>query len=163
MSGRSFTGTDEAFGPREHLACGAAREGEEEDALGDDSPLDQGGDAMDERARLPRAGAGDDEQRTVAEGGGPGLVGIQRRGELRVGDGVIARARPVKAGPVIHAANIGVGPNGCRKRTADGKRLPDDCRGAEENHSANVRALSAWFRVGAVDSLAPRRAVKPSP
>ena len=49
---------------------GAAGEGEQEDALGRDAALDEMGDAVDERARLPGAGAGDDEERAVAVRGG---------------------------------------------------------------------------------------------
>ena len=56
---------------------GAAREGEEQDALGRDAPLDELRDAVDERARLAGAGAGDDEERTVAERGGPRLIVVQ--------------------------------------------------------------------------------------
>ena len=40
------------------------------------------GDAVDERAGLPRAGAGDDEERPVAVGGGGGLLVVQLRGEV---------------------------------------------------------------------------------
>ena len=71
----------------EHLVGGAAREGEEEDALGRDAAFDEVGDAVDERARLPGAGAGDDEQRTVAVRGGGGLLGVQLRGEVAGGAG----------------------------------------------------------------------------
>ena len=58
---------DQPLGAREHLLRGAAREGEEQDALGGDAALDEVRDAMDERARLARARARDDQQRRVAE------------------------------------------------------------------------------------------------
>ena len=56
-------GPDEPLGAREHLAGGAAGEGEQEDALGRDASLDEVRDAVDERARLAGARAGDDQQR----------------------------------------------------------------------------------------------------
>ena len=96
-------GADESLGAGEHLAGGAAREGEEEDALRRDAALDQVRDAVDERARLARAGAGDDEQRPVAEGDGALLLRVERGGERRlVRGGKLSRARAVEARLVRH-------------------------------------------------------------
>ena len=72
-------GAHEAFGAAEHFLGGAAGEGEEEDALGRDAALEQVRDAVDQRARLAGAGAGDDEQRTVAVGRGGSLLVVQLR------------------------------------------------------------------------------------
>src|SRR6185437_10639081 len=66
---------DEALGAGEHLVRGAAGEGEEENALGRDAATYKVGDTIDEGARLPRAGAGDDEEGPVAMDGGGGLFG----------------------------------------------------------------------------------------
>ena len=57
---------DEALGAREHFLGGAAREGEQEDPLRRDAAVDQVGDAVDQRSRLSRSGAGDDEERSVS-------------------------------------------------------------------------------------------------
>jgi hypothetical protein len=78
------SGADQSLGAGEHLAGGATREGEEEDPFGRDSTLDQVRDAVDERARLARAGAGDDEQRRVAERRGALLLRVERYGERRL-------------------------------------------------------------------------------
>ena len=48
---------------------------------GGDAALDEVGDAVDEGSGLSGAGAGDDEEGTVAVGGGGGLFGVQLRGE----------------------------------------------------------------------------------
>ena len=49
---------------------------------GADAALDEVGDAVDERAGLAGAGAGDDEQRAVAVRRGRGLLGVELRGEV---------------------------------------------------------------------------------
>ncbi len=70
---------------REHLLRRAPREGEQEDPLGTDAALDQVGHAVDQRARLARPRAGDDEQ---------GAVRMRRGRALRV----------VEVGGEVHAA-----------------------------------------------------------
>ena len=89
----------------EHLAGGAAREGEQEDPLRRDAALDEVRDAVDERARLARARAGDDEQRPVAERDGARLLRVERVGERRlVAGGKIPLARAVQTRLVGHAS-----------------------------------------------------------
>jgi len=56
---------DEAFRATEHLVGGASRESEQEDSLGFGALVDEMRDAIDERARLPSPGAGDDEERSL--------------------------------------------------------------------------------------------------
>ena len=88
---------DQPLGAREHLLRGAAREGEEQDALGRHAALDQVRDAVDERPRLARAGAGDDEQRTVAKLRGR-LFGVELGGEVACATSIVA-ARSVSVRP----------------------------------------------------------------
>ena len=47
--------THQAFGATQHFVCGAAGEGEEEDALGRNAVVDEVGDAIDERSCLSRS------------------------------------------------------------------------------------------------------------
>ena len=61
---------DESLGAAQHLLRGASREREEEDALRPHALGEEVGDAVDERAGLPRACAGDDEEWSGAVGGG---------------------------------------------------------------------------------------------
>jgi hypothetical protein len=53
------------FRPREHLARGSTGEGEQQDSLGRDAPIDQARHAARKRPRLARTGAGDDQQRAA--------------------------------------------------------------------------------------------------
>ncbi len=76
---------DEALGAREHLLRRPPGEGEEEDAIRADPAGDEVRDAIDERARLPGAGPGDDQERAVTEGGGGALLGVEVGGEVRRG------------------------------------------------------------------------------
>jgi len=79
--------THEALGAREHLLRGATREGEDEDAVGINAAIDEMRDAIDKRAGLPRAGAGDDEERPVTVRRCGCLLGIQVGGDIPVGLG----------------------------------------------------------------------------
>ena len=72
------SGAHQAAGARQHLARGAARERQQQDAFGRHALLDQVGDAAGERPRLAGAGAGDDQHRPVAAGDRRELGGIQR-------------------------------------------------------------------------------------
>ena len=95
--------SDEAFRPGQHLRGGAAGEGEEENALWRDSPLDQRGNAMDEGARLSGTGAGNDEQWRISECDGARLIRVERGEELLlIAGGNIPRARAVEARLVGH-------------------------------------------------------------
>ena len=70
---------DEPFGARRASRCAARRvKVSRRMRSAAHASLDEGGDAVDEGARLAGAGAGDDEQRAVAEGGGARLVVVQR-------------------------------------------------------------------------------------
>ena len=69
--------------------------------------FDEVGDAVDERARLAGAGAGDDEQRAVAVGRGGGLLVIQLRGEV---------ARRAVHGSLARRIEAGVGGHGGQYR-----------------------------------------------
>ena len=68
---------EDRLDPAQHLARGAAREREQQDAPRVRAALDELGDAVRERCRLAGAGAGDDEQRSVAVLGGCELVGVE--------------------------------------------------------------------------------------
>ena len=123
--------TDESLGAGEHLLRGAAREGEEEDALGRDAALDQVRDAVDERARFARARAGDDEQRPVAEGDGARLLRIEGGRERRlVRGGKLSRARAVEARLVRHSPEYTSAPERPPNASALGgaNPVPSRCR-----------------------------------
>ncbi len=63
---------------REHLACRLVGEGHGENAARAHVPgLDQPGDASSENARLPRAGASEDQRRLVGKGDCGELLGIE--------------------------------------------------------------------------------------
>ena len=68
---------EDRLDPAQHLGGGAAREREQQDAPRVGAALDEVGDAVHERGRLAGAGAGDDEQRTVAVLGGGELLGVE--------------------------------------------------------------------------------------
>ena len=71
--------------PGLHLGGGLVGEGDGQEAEGRDAPvLDQVGDAVGEHPGLARAGAGDDQQRTVAVDDGLPLRGVQPLQELVV-------------------------------------------------------------------------------
>jgi hypothetical protein len=72
-------GPDQAFAAPDHLLGGPTGEGEQEDAPRRNAAADEGGDPVDERPGLPRAGTGHDEERGVPMGGGVGLGGVERR------------------------------------------------------------------------------------
>ena len=46
--------------------CGATSEGEQENAFGPRASRDEPRDSIDKRSCFPRAGPGDDEERTIA-------------------------------------------------------------------------------------------------
>jgi hypothetical protein len=68
---------DDALRAARHLLRRAAREGEQQDALGRRAGDEQMRDAMRERVGLARARAGEDEERPVAESRGFLLSGVQ--------------------------------------------------------------------------------------
>src|SRR5712671_6371196 len=97
---------------------------------------------MDQRARLPRAGARDDEERPVSKGGGTGLIHVQRRGELLLaGGGDFPLARAIEAWTVVHAANIALGPNGCRRRQDGQKVRPSPARSSADEAPTHRASL----------------------
>ncbi len=71
----------DALGPRQHLASGAPTEGEEQEPFGAHTLGQQPGDPGRERRGLARAGAGDDQQRTVAVRRGRPLGVVEIRPE----------------------------------------------------------------------------------
>jgi hypothetical protein len=72
-------GADQALAAVQHLLGGAAGEGEEEEAAGGESALDEGGDAVDEGAGFPGPGACDYKEGPVGVCGGVGLGGVEGR------------------------------------------------------------------------------------
>ena len=70
----SRCGSDQPLDARQHFLRGAAGEGQQKDSLRRHSAREQMRDTMDQRPRLSRARAGDNEQRTP---------GVRRRGQLR--------------------------------------------------------------------------------
>jgi len=99
----------ETLGATQHLVCGAAGEGEEEDALGRDTAVDEMGDPVDERSCLAGARAGDDEEGSLAVSGGHRLLGVELRGEVPRGWLNVAFARGIDAGHVRHAGQYRFG------------------------------------------------------
>ena len=59
---------DQQTGAADHLLGGAPGESEQEDRARIDALIDQMGDAVDQRASLAGAGAGDDQQRPLDRG-----------------------------------------------------------------------------------------------
>ena len=107
---------DEAFRAREHLLRGAAREGQQEDALGARAAIDQVRDAIDERACFSRAGSGHDQERPVAVRGGGELLGVQLgrvvaglRSVVMLAGRVDAWLLGHRAGIYVEARSLGVG------------------------------------------------------
>ena len=78
----SLAGSDRAFAmPIDalgHLAGGLVGEGQGDDAARGDAPLDEPGDALRDDARLARAGAGQDQERTDVMFDRAALRGVQR-------------------------------------------------------------------------------------
>jgi hypothetical protein len=72
--------TPRTVGPQ-HLAGGPPREREQHDRSRIDALLQQPGDAMDERARLSGARAGDEEHRPI-RGGDRRALGVVELGEV---------------------------------------------------------------------------------
>jgi hypothetical protein len=68
----------ELLGARLHLLRGAAGEGEEENAFGRDTAVDEVRDAINECTGFSRSGAGDDEEWSVTERCRRGLLRIER-------------------------------------------------------------------------------------
>ena len=66
-------------GARKHLACGAARERQQQNAFGWHPLLDQVRDATRERPRLARARTGDDQHRPFTAGDRLELRGVECR------------------------------------------------------------------------------------
>ena len=60
-----------------HFAGGLVGERQQQDAVGGNALFEQIGDAIGERARLARAGAGDDERRAGRRGDGGELLRVQ--------------------------------------------------------------------------------------
>jgi len=70
---------EQALEPFLHLPSRLVRKGDGQDRPWRDAEVaDQVGDAVRENARLPRTGAGQDEQRPFAVGDGSALLGIER-------------------------------------------------------------------------------------
>jgi hypothetical protein len=66
----------------EHLLCRPPRKRKQQYRTGRDTTLDKPRDAINERARLARPGAGDDQQWTIAMSHGGELRGVQDLGVL---------------------------------------------------------------------------------
>ena len=85
-----------------HFAGGLVGERQQQDAVGGDALFQQVGDAVGERARLARTGAGDDERRAGRRGDGGELlrvefarvINLQMDGGLKRLQDVIARHGP---------------------------------------------------------------------
>ena len=98
---------DEALGAAEHLLRGTPRERQEEDAFRADPRLEQVRDAVHQRARLARAGSGDDQQRSVGVRRRLQLRRIQLGGEVRRAPRLdFANAGRVDARAVLHEIRI---------------------------------------------------------
>ena len=94
---------DPAGDPRAELGGGLAAEGQDEDLLRVDAGVDPRRDRLDDRRRLPRAGAGEHEQRAARMVDDGLLRGVQRRG--RGADGLTRDEpvdRPALAPPLRH-------------------------------------------------------------
>ena len=86
------------LGAGEHFLSGAAGEAEQEDAFGRGAGVDQVGDAVDQRARLARAGAGDDQQGPVAVRRGGVLLLVELGPEVARGGRDLAGTGGIDAG-----------------------------------------------------------------
>ena len=97
-----------ARGAGQHLARGSAREREEQDPLGRDAAVHEPGYPACERPRLPRAGAGNDQEGATDVLDGRALLGVeafqgiehafeQDRGPDRRGQGPSDQVRSVAA------------------------------------------------------------------
>ena len=73
---------DQTLGAGEHFLGGATREGEEEYAFGGDPCIYKMRDSIDQGTRFPRSRPRDNEQGSLAEGGGRRLLGIQLQREV---------------------------------------------------------------------------------
>src|SRR5690349_20619644 len=73
---------DEPLGAREHLLRSAAGERQKQDPLWFYTCIYKVGDAVDQRSRLPRSCAGDDEERPFTKGCRRGLLRIELRREV---------------------------------------------------------------------------------
>ena len=100
----------ERLGAREHLARGAVRERQQEDARGRHALLDEVGDAVDERAGLARARRREDEHRAVRRRRGGALLGVE--GFLEI-DHVASRLNGLPARAPAAASRRG---RGARRR-----------------------------------------------
>ena len=90
---------DEADDPLAELAGGPVRERDREDRPGPDVlDADEVGDPMGEDAGLAGAGAGEDQERALGRGDGPGLLGVQAPDDL-LGAALRVRARGSPAAP----------------------------------------------------------------
>ncbi len=106
-------GPDEPLGTREHLVRGAPRERQQENTIRTNASPDQVGDTVHKCSRLTRAGACNDEERTIGMRGGGGLFPIQLGREcLVIGRRAIALARTVDAGDVRHRREASSGEPG---------------------------------------------------
>src|SRR6266851_10507340 len=81
---RNFAGAlaNELLDPLKHLLRRAPRKREKQYRAGRDTTLDKPRDAINQRARLARPGAGDDQQWTIAMRHGGKLRGVQDLGVL---------------------------------------------------------------------------------
>src|SRR4029078_5584634 len=74
--------TNQSFRAGQHLLGRATCESEKQDALGGTTSIYEMRNAVDERARLSGTGPGDNEERTIAVGGGCRLFRIELRREV---------------------------------------------------------------------------------
>src|SRR5205823_9248292 len=100
--------SDEGLDALAHLVGGLVGERDGEDPEGADAALaDEVGNAMGEHPGLPRARAGDDEERTLAVDDSVELVGVEAVGPKERHDTAILRARcdrnPVMLRPAVCA------------------------------------------------------------
>src|SRR5229473_5791011 len=81
---RNFAGAlaNELLDPLEHLLRRAPRKCKQQYRARRDATLDKPRDAINQRARLARPGAGNDQQRTIAMSHGGELRGVQDLGVL---------------------------------------------------------------------------------
>src|SRR5216683_3031730 len=81
---RDFAGAlaDELLDPLKHLLRRPPRKCKQQYRAGLDTTLDKPRDAINQRARLARPGAGNDQQRTIAMRHGGKLRGVQDLGVL---------------------------------------------------------------------------------
>ena len=142
--------------PPQHLLRRAPGEGQQQDRARRDAAFDEPRDAVNQRAGLARAGAGDHQDRAVAMGYGGELRGIEQLGVLDTEAALVNfLARGAQYDHLVgHGATIlprraamsfqGAGGNGMRKGAAGA------CRGAEptpRRDGTDIAAHTLLFEV----------------